>query len=158
MEALRQEYEGLRTEYRAVLEQALRAKNSSESRAAVEGLLSLNRRMSSVATAMMDRVAKMEHSVDLDELRGHLSDELVRIQNETKSLQAKREERKVLEGIYSQYERKTAATSHQVTLYLGALFVGLLLVIVAILGSTWVTPAMPPLAAPALTASPGALG
>ena len=99
MEALRKEYEGLRTEYRAVLDQALRGKNDAETRAAVEGLLSLNRRMSNVASAMMDRVAKMESSVNLDELRGYLSDELVRIQKETKSLHSKQQERAVLEGI-----------------------------------------------------------
>jgi hypothetical protein len=116
MDALRKEYEGLRTEYRAVLEQAIRAKDNATQKAAVEGLLSLNRRMSNVASAMMDRVAKMENSVNLDELRGYLSDELVRIQTETKSLHAKRQERVVLEGIYKQYQAQETTQSRTVFL------------------------------------------
>lgn len=147
MDDLRKSYTELRTEYKKTLDHALREPEPEIRKELVLKLIDLNTRMSEVVSNMMKTVAQAEPRVNLDELNTHLSDELVRIQREARDLHVSHDEREVI-------RRLTPPPSQQVNtplyLYLGAILVGLFLVILGVLNASFVTPAMPPIATPQL--------
>lgn len=139
MEGLRKEYADLRKEYTGVLKEALVEKDPERMNAYVKQLVDLNGKMSQVVGNMMSIIAQTESKVNLDELRGKLGDELLGIQSDVKSLENSRGERKVLQSIYDASVRQEKQESFFVYTYLFALGVGLLLVIITVLSTSYVS-------------------
>ena len=147
MDDLRKEYARLRAEYQTTLASASKEQQDDARKEQLLRLIQLNADMSRVVGDMMKLTAQKEEQVDLSALNTHLSEELVRIQQDAQQLHGSQDSNEVLRRL-----AKPAAqgTDVSVYLYLGALAVGLLLVVLAILQASFATPAMPPLATPQL--------
>lgn len=147
MDDLRNRYTALRTEYQQTLASASKEQNDDKRKEQLLRLIELNTEMSEVVSQMMQRTAQAEQRVDLTALNTHLSEELVRIQQDAQQLHGSRDSNEVLRRL----AKPTApSTDVSVYLYLGALAIGLILVVLAILQASFATPAMPPLATPQL--------
>jgi len=156
MDDLRKTYSELRTEYKGTLSQALREPDPDKRKELVLQLIDLNQKMNEVVSSMMNVTAQMESKVPLDTLNTHLSDELVRIQQEAQGLHSSRGEVEVLRRLASQSQEQTEGQNVTLYLYLGALVLGLFLIVLSVLNSSFLTPAMPPISTPQL-GSPGYL-
>lgn len=158
MDDLRKTYSELRTEYKGTLSQALREPDPDKRKELVLQLIDLNQKMNETVASMMNVIAQTESKVSLDSLNTHLSDELVRIQQEAQSLHSSRGEVEVLRRLASQQSEQTEGDKVTLYLYLGALVLGLFLIILAVLNSRFLTPAMPPMSTPQLGLSESTLG
>ena len=156
MDDLRNQYSELRAQYKGTLSQALREPDPDKRKELVLQLIDLNQKMNEIVASMMNVIAQTESKVSLDDLNTHLSDELVRIQQEAQSLHSSRGEVEVLRRLASQQKEQTEGDKVTLYLYLGALVLGLFLIVLAVLNSSFLTPAMPPVTTPQL-GSPGYL-
>ena len=156
MDDLRKTYSELRAQYKGTLSQALKEADPDKRKELVLQLIDLNQKMNEVVASMMNVTAQMESRVSLDDLNTHLSDELVRIQQEAQSLHSSRGEVEVLRRLASQQKEQTEGDKVTLYLYLGALVLGLFLIVLSVLNSSFLTPAMPPVSTPQL-GSPGYL-
>lgn len=156
MDDLRNQYSDLRTQYKGTLSQALREPDPDKRKDLMLQLIELNQQMNEVVGSMMKVIAQTESRVSLDELNSHLSDELVRIQQDTQSLHSSRGETEVLRRLASQTQQQTQSQNVTLYLYFGALVLGLFLIVLSVLNASFLTPAMPPMTTPQL-GSPGSL-
>lgn len=147
MDDLRNQYVSLRADYQQTLDQASKEQNADKRKEELLKLIELNTQMSQVVSQMMQRTAEVEQRVDLTALNTHLSEELVRIQQDAQQLHGSRDSNEVLRRLAPP---ATQGTDVSVYLYLGALAVGLILVVLAVLQASFTSPAMPPLATPQL--------
>lgn len=150
MDDLRKTYSELRVQYKGTLSQALKEADSDKRKELVLQLIDLNQKMNETVASMMNVIAQTESKVSLDSLNTHLSDELVRIQQEAQSLHSSRGEVEVLRRLASQQKEQTDGDKVTLYLYLGALVLGLFLIVLAVLNSSFLTPAMPPVSTPQL--------
>lgn len=157
MDDLRNRYADLRKEYNATIKLAYTEPDPERMKGLTAKLLELNQQMSQIVSDMMNLVVQTEGKVNLDQLRTHLSDELVAIQSDAQKIQKARGDRKVVQSLYDQTVRTTQLESTSLYMYMGALVMGLLFVMLAILKSTIWVPALPPISTPAL-GMPGQTG
>lgn len=148
MDDLRNRYASLRTEYQTTLASASKEQNDGKRKEQLLRLIELNTEMGEVVGQMMQRTAQAEQRVDLTALNTHLSEELVRIQQDAQQLHGSRDSNEVLRRLAK--PTTSSGSDVSVYMYLGALAIGLILVVLAVLQASFASPIMPPLSTPQL--------